>query len=298
MRFASADAVPADRPMKEVGLDSLMAVELRDRLRVRLATTLPSTFFVTHPSPAAVATLLAPALFGDATDLVADRPMVVLDASSFEEDAVLPADLVPERVSIRPRHDPPTIFLTGATGFLGAFLLHEFLSSGARAVCHVRAASPAEGLARVLANLRKYGLPLPEAPERLSIVCGDLGRPRLGLTPEDFRAVAEGADLICHNGALVNWVMSYDDLRGPNVLGTREVIRLSCVRGTPLHFVSSMGVFSTLGQRRSEEDEPDSPRDLRTGYTQSKAVGERLVRAAGARGLPVAIHLAGAHHGQ
>jgi acyl carrier protein len=57
-------AVPDDQPLQSLGLDSLTAVELRDRLGKRLETSLPATLAFDHPTPGHiarfVATLLAP----------------------------------------------------------------------------------------------------------------------------------------------------------------------------------------------------------------------------------------------
>ena len=89
---------------------------------------------------------------------------------------------------------------------------------------------------------------------RIIPVCGDLSRPALGLSHDNFRHLAGQVDAIIHNGAEVNLVKSYGDLRNTNVLGTQEVLRLAVTNGVfdwnatkvkPVHFISTNGVFTT-----------------------------------------------------
>ncbi|HJX21968.1 MAG TPA: type I polyketide synthase, partial [Steroidobacteraceae bacterium] len=58
LALPGASSVPADVPLKELGLDSLMAVELRNRLSARVGTKLPTTVAFDYPTPTAMAQLL------------------------------------------------------------------------------------------------------------------------------------------------------------------------------------------------------------------------------------------------
>ncbi len=187
-------------------------------------------------------------------------------------------------------------FLTGATGFLGAHLLHELLEQTPGPVlCLVRAADEAAGARRLRRALERRRLWREVDGDRIVPLVGDLAEPRFGLSEARFEELGRELGAVYHDGARLDLLRSFRELEAPNVGGTREAIRLACLgRAKPLVYVSTLSVFDAdayrSGERVADEDDPvDDPSGLAGGYAQTKWVAERLVREAGARGLPVSI---------
>jgi L-2-aminoadipate reductase len=199
----------------------------------------------------------------------------------------------------------PCVLLTGATGFLGSYIMHELLEGPARAyvIALVRAKDPAKGLARLETVMQAYGLWSPAwiASSRLQVVVGDITKPQLGLTEDAWDRLGNEVDLVIHNGAQVNWMLPYSSLRPANVLSTLACIQLCAVgKAKRLAFVSSTSTLDngyyvqlsskTGGTAVSEADDLEGSRKgLATGYGQSKWASEFLVREAGRRGLVGAV---------
>src|SRR5262249_43199034 len=65
--------IEVDRALRELGLDSLMAVELRNRLAARTGLRLHSTLLFDHPTPEALMRFLSAELLGEKLSTAAPR---------------------------------------------------------------------------------------------------------------------------------------------------------------------------------------------------------------------------------
>jgi len=202
---------------------------------------------------------------------------------------------------------PKAVFLTGATGFLGVYLLDELLrQTSADIYCLIRgdtqrARCDADAAkARLKRQLQFYGLfqAWEKAfQERVIPVVGDLSKARFALSEGAFGELAGQIEVIYHNGAQVNVMYPYARLKASNVLGTQEILRLAGLKQTkPVHFISTLGVFFSDAYCERvvlESDIANADSSLKGGYKQSKWVAEELVRLAKKRGLPATIYRPG-----
>lgn len=208
-----------------------------------------------------------------------------------------------------PADEVRTVLLTGATGFLGRYLALEWLERmdlvGGKVIALVRAKDDAAARARLdatfdsgdpklLAHYREL------AADHLEVLAGDKGEANLGLDDATWRRLADTVDLIVDPAALVNHVLPYSQLFGPNVVGTAELLRIALTtRIKPFVYVSTMAVGAGIADSRDFEEDADvrvvsATRRIddsyANGYGNSKWAGEVLLREAHDRfGLPASV---------
>lgn len=225
-------------------------------------------------------------------------------AGKMQADAVLDTDIIENSPDIiQPDGEFLNVFLTGATGYLGAYLLRDLMEQTASVVfCLVRSRNREDGFHRLKSNLEKFGVWKQDYTDRIVPLSGDLAQKHFGLEEEIYQSVAGLVDAVFHNGAMVNFSYSYDLLKKANVTGTREVLEFTaCERIKPLYYVSTIGVFETrvpLAHGSVGDDHPlPEPDQLYYGYAQSKWVAEKLVTAYRDQGMPVTIFRPGPIYG-
>ena len=309
---ASADLTP-DAHFTDLGGDSLSALSFGNLLREIFDVDVPVGVIV---SPAndlqAIADYIEAERQGTKRPTFAavhGRDATEVRAADLTLDKFLdPATLEAAPSLPQPTGEVRTVLLTGATGFLGRYLALEWLERmslvDGKVIALVRARSDEDarhrldntfdsGDAELLAHYQKL------AADHLEVIAGDKGEANLGLDPQTWQRLADTVDLIVDPAALVNHVLPYSELFGPNALGTAELIRIALTtKLKPYTYVSTIGVGDQIKPGQFVEDADirkiSATRQINdnyaNGYGNSKWAGEVLLREANDLcGLPVAV---------
>ncbi|KAG9015385.1 hypothetical protein FRB95_014908 [Tulasnella sp. JGI-2019a] len=203
------------------------------------------------------------------------------------------------------RHPPENIFLTGATGIVGTFVLGELLATHQTPsiYCLVRAKTLEAACTRLAGVLKKAQLWKPQYASRIIPVVGDLTAVRFGLSKQTFESIAADIKAVLHCGGSSELLRSYEMEEGQNVSGTKEAIRLALSncrgRPVPLHYVSTIAVFdpvyyNDLASASEIEVKHPPTQSHCPGYAQTRWVAEQLVQvAARDYDLPAAVYRVG-----
>ncbi len=199
------------------------------------------------------------------------------------------------------------VLLTGATGFLGRFLLRDLLrrNPNLTVTCIVRADDADHALARIQATLEEAEIPDDELAPRIRALVGDIHLPRFGLEPPRFADLCQRIDAVYHLAASLTVATPYLALRRTNVFSIRGVLDLCLTtRLKHLFFASTMGVFPEYfcgfaneysGSRITHQMQPDLSSMKRAfplgllGYPWTKVVVEQALLHATRAGVPVAL---------
>ncbi|KAF7972023.1 hypothetical protein HWV62_19235 [Athelia sp. TMB] len=194
------------------------------------------------------------------------------------------------------------VVLTGATGSLGAFLLHALLQNAAvaRVYCLHRAhafATPQERQAAVFARKGLDAAAL--ADPRLTFACVDLAQADLGLEPGLYAEIQARVTRIIHCAWELDFNRALRSFAVPHIAGVRHLADLAmgsarypCPR---LVFVSSIAACAQAAPGSVIPEEfVDLPPPAAGGYGQSKYAAEKLLIALQKQGgLNVSIIRAG-----
>ena len=330
----SSASVTADSSFFSLGGSSLLAASMIGDIRRELGVDISIALLYRRSTPCQLAAYIYSKQQQSNqpdSDIQPDGEMV--ERVELSQEATLPPHIRPANPSAEDlvhglREGRSAVLLTGATGFLGIYMLHDLLERAeagkngfTTVITTVRGSDERGARQRVLANFAKYDLhPTAASLSHLEVVVGDLSLHNLGLSDNDYHAVAQRIGCIYHAAADVSYVKPYTAATDStasastgdkpavgsvgNVSSTQCVLSLACSAhpaGVPLHYVSTLAVF---GAARcfygwdviTEDMDPRQCEPLmawETGYTKSKWVAEMQVKECYRRGLPVCVYRTG-----
>ncbi|HVT36478.1 MAG TPA: SDR family oxidoreductase, partial [Nevskiaceae bacterium] len=163
-------------------------------------------------------------------------------------------------------------FVTGATGFIGKFLLERLLArDGATVYCLIRESSAD----KFAALAERYG----DAGKKLVMLAGDVTTPGL-ISADDFKKLKGKVDHLFHLAAVYDMNMSDEQGDRINNEGTRNVVAFANDLGgkVRLHHVSSVAVAGNGFVGRFTEDMFDEGQPVSHPYYRTKFQSEAIVR--------------------
>ncbi|HYG22224.1 MAG TPA: hopanoid-associated sugar epimerase [Verrucomicrobiae bacterium] len=165
-------------------------------------------------------------------------------------------------------------FVTGASGFVGANLVHELIARGHRVKALVRRGSDSRGIG---------GLEV----ERVD---GDVSDPAL------LAGAIRGCDWCFHVAASYHlWLRDYAPMYAANVEGTRNVLAAAAQAGcSRIVYTSTVGCIGLPREVNgtvvpTDETTPVSEAQMSNHYKRSKWRAEVVARELASKGLPIVI---------
>lgn len=213
----------------ELGGHSLLVVKALFRINQSLRVSLRVTDVYRSPTIRELAARICSGTVKDdfvdlAREAILDRKIVVLP--------------------MRQLNPAKALLLTGATGFVGRFVLVRLLEdTDAKIYCLVRAGSADEAATRLRTNLSHWDLWLQEFEQRIVAVPGDLRLPRFGLNDANYQILSQEVDSIYHCATSMNHLETYAMAKAANVDSVNELLILA-TRHKPkgINYISTLGI--------------------------------------------------------
>lgn len=281
-----ADTIGADNNFYQLGGDSIQAITMFRLAKDNFNVPIERTFNGNHTTVSHMAKLIEIAVEDEATGLCHPASGIDLLAkiNSISRASWISHPHALQANPITTIRDQSTVFLTGATGFLGTEILNQLVRNPAvrSIIVHVRSKSIPEGMKRIRETAKIAGWWREEDADKLEVWPGDLSKAHLGLNEAHRRRLSglseseASINAIIHNGASVNWHATYDTLCHPNVNSTVDLLMVTATSPTQPKFVFvSGGAFTS-----PDDNQAISAVFLKdaTAYIQTKFVCEGVIK--------------------
>lgn len=306
---AGLDENADDEEIDNIAIDSLMSIEIRSWFRRNLSLDVPLIEISNAKTVGGLTATTLNALRSkyQSNSTEADGKDSGISTSETPDEGTLKNDIL-LGTGLQPTPGPTIdwkcesegrIFLTGATGFIGAWMLASLLERPDVKIvaCLVRARDENTGLQRIKEAFKKYGIEW-KCDEKLAVIPGDISKPKLGLEGAKFDELSAWTSAVFHFAALSNFLEPYSAHREANVIGTFNMLQFATnKRPITFHHSSSLsacGLNAYLGKQHISEDQKPEV-DLKKaghhiGYSYSKYTAEMVLWNAITNGVPASIY--------
>ncbi len=161
-------------------------------------------------------------------------------------------------------------FVTGATGFIGRYLVSNLLKRSG--TIHVLVRKDSQKKFDAIARQSGWD------PKRVVAVPGDMTKPRCGLTPAQLRNLTGKVRHFFHLAAIYDLTASVEAQQAANIDGTRHALDLAAALKAPLFHHTSSIAAAGLYPGIFREDMFEEAEGLDDPYLRTKHESEALVR--------------------
>ncbi|KAG6366633.1 hypothetical protein INS49_000811 [Diaporthe citri] len=222
--YPHPEELDTEQPLHNLGVDSLAAVMVRNQLSNLTGLKLNARLVLQHPNLQALSQFLLSELLSNKpghahnnNNNAASPSIASQSGPRLNMEAIKLGCLDPD-FTFSNVHDIAimslrSVFVTGATGFVGAFILHELLELGIEASCLVCASSADKAGWRLVDTLAAYGLWKPVYASLLHPVVGDITLSMFGMSPTDahevLRLASSGRAKTIHHISTMSTIPKY-----------------------------------------------------------------------------------------
>lgn len=208
-----------------------------------------------------------------------------------------------ENISKVKKYNVKNVLLIGGTGYLGSHIIDSFIKNESGTIyCLIREKNNQNPIARLHSILHfyfgdKYD---NEINNRIKVLAGDIVKPNLGLSDEDYNIIKNDINVIINSGAIVKHYGLKQQFEDINVIGTQNVVDLCKKENKRLLHVSTMSV-SGFGEKENNSELLDTNKidfceqnlfvgqSIKGIYTLTKYKAEVLILEEISKGLDAQI---------
>lgn len=308
LKLENEEPVDDDGNFQEMGVDSLMFVELKNAVQSLLGerVTVSSSALRDCHNVTLLSDQIIKLIEGeDGADEPKDMPSFEEIADLMREDCVLPEHITAVGRPFKNISGIGTVLLTGVTGTLGPYVLKELsqLPQISEIYCLIRSSKTMSLQDRLEQVLEFRELRDTVDMKKVKCIEGNVSKPKLGMEATTWEQLVQKVDAVFHFAVKADHTQSYrkrenlEDVRAVNIGGTKNVMEFACSNQEctkHVFFASTLLSVATTEEDGSLSESWPNVGDFngvtKFAYPISKFVGDVLMKiGALERGIPTKV---------